>query len=315
MREWTGIFSLAVTPAQAPAVRFPAMPHLPPATVLVTGASTGIGEACVLRLHRLGYRVFAGVRRPADAERLVAAASERLIPVMLDVTDAQQIRCAAALVEERTAPGGLLGLVNNAGIAVGGPLEFLPLSEVRAQLEVNVLGLLAVTQALLPAIRRARGRVINIGSIAGRAATPFVGPYSMSKHAVEGLSDALRLELAPDGIEVSLIEPGAVRTPIWDKGIETMRRIQGLLPPEAFQRYGKQLAVFGRLLAASSRRGVPPDDVVAAVVHALEAERPRTRYVVGPDAKLRALLRRFLPDRANDAILLLFLRRMEQRAT
>src|SRR6266542_4803282 len=126
----------------------------PASSVLVTGASTGIGETCALRLHRLGYQVFAGVRRAADAERLVARTSERLVPVRLDVTDAEQIRCAAAVVEERTGPVGLLGLVNNAGIAVGGPLEFLPLSEVRAQLEVNVLGLLAVTQALLPAIRR-----------------------------------------------------------------------------------------------------------------------------------------------------------------
>jgi NAD(P)-dependent dehydrogenase (short-subunit alcohol dehydrogenase family) len=289
-----------------------------PRAVLVTGASTGIGEACVLRLARRGYTVFAGVRRLEDGERLhskVAEISGRVWWLDLDVTRADQIAAAATTIAGALPDAGLAGLINNAGIAVGGPLEFVPIDQVRQQFEVNVIGLLAVTQAMLPLLRRARGRIVNIGSIAGKSVAPMVGPYGASKHAVEALTDGFRLELADAGIEVSVVEPGAVRTPIWDKGLAQLARVEGTLPPQARELYGSRLAFLGKAIEASARRGVPPEAVADVVVRALEDQRPRTRYVVGTDARIRAFLRWALPDRWNDAVLRAFLRRMERRLT
>ncbi len=280
--------------------------------VLVTGASTGIGAACALELDRLGYAVFAGVRKSADAERLVAAASARLEPIRLDVTDPDQVEAALGRVAARVGTAGLAGLVNNAGIAGGGPLEVVPLGDVRRLFEVNVFGLLAVTQAAVPLLRKARGRIVNIGSIAGKAVTPFVVPYCMSKFAVEALTDGLRLELAADGIEVVIVEPGAVRTPIWQKGLDALAAVPAM-PPEAEVRYGAKLRFLGKLLELNDRRGVPPEAVVDAVVDALRAERPRTRYLVGTDAKLRATLTRFMPDRVTDYVIGSVLARLERK--
>jgi len=285
----------------------------PTRAVLITGASTGIGAACAQRLDGLGYVVYAGVRKPEDEARLSGSSSPRLVPIRLDVTLSADIESAARRIDAERGDGGLDGLVNNAGIAVGGPLEFVPMALVREQFDINVLGLLAVTQAILPLLRRARGRIVNIGSIAGITTTPLVGPYCASKHAVEALSDGLRLELAGSGIEVALIEPGAVKTPIWVKGRAAMTRAQEVFPPAAFERYGPQINLFNKLLAASSRRGVSPDAVADAVIHALTADRPKTRYLVGTDARLRAFLARFLPDRAGDALIKSVLRRMERR--
>ena len=283
------------------------------AAVLVTGTSTGIGEAIARRLDRRGYRVFAGVRRPEDGERLAESASDRLQWLLLDVTRPEQIAEAARTIEAAVGDRGLAGLVNNAGIAIGGPLEFVAIGDVRRQLEVNVLGLLAVTQAMLPSLRSARGRIVNIGSIAGRSVAPMVGPYCASKHAVEALTDGLRLELFDAGIEVSVVAPGAVKTPIWAKGIGMLERIGERLPPAALERYGDRLAFFGKLLAANDRRGVSPDLVADAVQDALEARRPRTRYLVGRDARLRALMRRLLPDRVGDAVMRAVLARAARR--
>lgn len=284
-----------------------------PPTVLVTGTSTGIGETIALRLDQRGYRVVAGVRRPEDGERLARSASDRLQWLLLDVTRSDQIAEAARAIQDATGGRGLTALVNNAGIAVGGPLEFVAIDDVRRQFDVNVLGLLAVTQAMLPSLRAARGRIVNIGSIAGRSVAPMVGPYCASKHAVEALTDGLRLELFDAGIEVSVVAPGAVKTPIWAKGIGMLERIGERLPPAALERYGKRLAFFGKLLAANDRRGVPPDLVADAVLHALEARRPRTRYLVGTDARLRATMRWLLPDRAGDAVMRAVLARAERR--
>src|SRR5579862_2288927 len=183
-----------------------------PRAVLITGASTGIGAACALYLDARGFRVFAGVRNPADGEALRARSSSRLAPVLLDVTNSDSLRDAAAVINETVSETGLHGLVNNAGIAVGGPLEVLPLDDLRRQFEVNVVGQLAVTQAMLPLLRKARGRIVNMGSIVGRAPVPLVGAYSMSKAAVAAMTTALRLELDLWGIDVSLIEPGAIAT-------------------------------------------------------------------------------------------------------
>jgi NAD(P)-dependent dehydrogenase (short-subunit alcohol dehydrogenase family) len=281
--------------------------------VLVTGASTGIGAATALRLDRLGYLVFAGVRRPEDGDRLRAQGSERLHPVILDVTRQPDIDAAVRTIDAACGPRGMAGLVNNAGVATGGPIEFVPVDQVRRQFEVNVFGLLAVTQACLPLIRRATGRIVNIGSIAGRTVAPFVVPYGMSKHAVEALSDGLRLELEEAGIKVAVIEPGAVKTPIWEKGLEALGDVAKVLPPVALERYGGRLRFFAKLLAANNDRGVSPERVVDAVVHALEADQPKTRYLVGADARIRAAIAKVLPDRVGDAIVLGALRRMERR--
>ena len=280
--------------------------------VLVTGASTGIGAALARRLDRAGYRVFAGVRRGEDGDRLRAGASSRLEPIRLDVTRSDQVAAAAAAVDAEVGPAGLRGLVNNAGIVVGGPLEFLPLERFREQLEVNVVGLLAVTQALLPLLRRARGRIVNIGSVSGKTVTPLIGPYAASKHALEAVNDALRLELAPAGIEVALIEPGPVQTPIWDKGRAALEEAPRIYPPRALELYGRQMALVGRLAAANADTGVTTEPVVDAVIHALESARPKTRYLIGRGARLRAGLRWLLPDRAMDALIHRFLRRMER---
>ncbi|MEO8449043.1 MAG: SDR family oxidoreductase [Gemmatimonadota bacterium] len=280
---------------------------------LITGASTGIGEACALELDRLGHRVFAGVRKAADGERLAGRASERLIWLILDVTKPDEIAAGVTAVDDIVGDAGLDGLVNNAGVAVGGPLEYVPLDQVRFQFDVNVFGLLAVTQGFLPALRRATGRIVNIGSIAGRATTPLVGPYCASKHAVEAITDALRLELADAGIQVSVIEPGVVQTPIWDKGAEQLSTVGERLPAAALERYGGKLKAFTHLLASNRHGGVPAATVAKAVLHALTSKSPKTRYVIGRDAKVRSQIARFLPDRVLDILILGFLRRMERK--
>jgi NAD(P)-dependent dehydrogenase (short-subunit alcohol dehydrogenase family) len=281
--------------------------------ILITGASTGIGQACALHLHARGHHVFAGVRKAADGERLQAQASERLEWLILDVTDADQIAEAAAWVSTAVGESGLAGLVNNAGIAVGGPLEYLPPDDLRRQLEVNVIGLHAVTAAFLPLVRRGRGRIVHLGSISGRLASPLIGAYSASKHAVEALTDVLRLELAPEGIHVAVVEPGQVRTPIWEKGLSTFGTFASGLPPEGVARYGGRLKVLQRILERAPLHSSPPEAVARVVSHALEAARPRTRYVVGRDARLRLWLSHLLTDRAMDALILAMFRRMERR--
>lgn len=286
-----------------------------PPAVLITGASSGIGETCALTLEAQGYQVFAGVRRPGDAERLCARGTDRLCPVMLDVTDAASIAAALASVTAAVGDRGLAGLVNNAGIALGGPLEYLTVDELRTQFEVNVFGLHAVTRAFLPLVRRARGRIVHIGSIAGRITSPFTGPYAASKHAVEALGDALRLELAPEGLHVALVEPGQVRTPIWEKGRAAFATVAARIPEAGLDRYGVRLKVLEWMVERAPRVASPPEAVANAVLHALESSEPRTRYVVGRDAKLRLALSRLLPDRWMDAVVLRVMRRVEARVS
>jgi NAD(P)-dependent dehydrogenase (short-subunit alcohol dehydrogenase family) len=257
-------------------------------TALVTGASSGIGEACALRLVRNGWRVLAGVRTKGDAP----AGTEE---VLLDVTSEEQIRAVADSVDE------LHGLLNNAGIAVAAPLEALPLGELRRQLEVNVLGQVAVTQALLPQLRRVRGRVVFVGSIAGRSALPFLGAYAASKHALEAITDSLRVELSPWGIDVSIVEPATIATRIWSTAAVTAEEIRERTPAETLALYRGRVEAFGRAAAAAGRRGESADRVADAVEHALTAPRPKTRYLVGRDAKLRAGFER-LPDRLRDRL-------------
>lgn len=286
----------------------PTEPPTRDGAVVVTGASTGIGAACALGLDALGFQVFAGVRRATDGAALQQRASGRLTAVALDVTDAASIAGATRTVSAVVGVKGLAGLVNNAGIAVPGPLEFLPLADLRRQFEVNVVGQVAVTQAMLPLLRAARGRIVNMGSIGGRMAAPFVGAYGASKFALEALTDALRVEVRPWGMHVSIIEPGAIATPIWQKSTQEANRMQDGLPPEAMRLYGKALEALRKGAAYSERTAIPPDAVVAAVVHALTAEKPRTRYVIGRRAKMQAAIARWLPDRTRDRLLTRFLR-------
>jgi NAD(P)-dependent dehydrogenase (short-subunit alcohol dehydrogenase family) len=245
-------------------------------TVLVTGASSGIGQACAVRLTRSGWRVLAGVRRAGEAP-------DGTEEVLLDVTDPPPLELRE-----------LDGLVNNAGIAVAGPLEFLPADELRRQLEVNVVGQLRLVQMLLPALRASRGRIVNIGSISGRSALPFLGAYAMSKFALEAMSDALRIELRPWGIRVAIVEPGTIRTQMW-----TRERPDP--PEEAMTLYGGRISAFREFALKRAAGGAPAEAVAEVVEQALTAERPRARYLVGRDARIRAGVER-LPDRLRDRI-------------
>jgi NAD(P)-dependent dehydrogenase (short-subunit alcohol dehydrogenase family) len=267
----------------------------------VTGASSGIGEACAQHLAALGFNVFAGVRKEADGERVTG---QRIEPVILDVTDDASVAAAAQHIRDGTNGKGLAGLVNNAGIAVAGPLEFVDIADFQRQLEVNVTGVVRTTQAMLPLIRqRGRGRIVNMSSIGGRVALPLVGPYNASKFALEGLSDSMRRELRPWGIHVALIEPGTVATPIWDKGVEQANELDANAPPEVRERYGTLIDAIRKVSERNRTEGVPPSEVAEAVAHALTADKPKTRYLVGRDAKTRAPVARVLPDRTMDALI------------
>ena len=268
--------------------------------ILISGASTGIGRACAVDLARHGFSVFAGVRKPEDGEVLRSAVGDLIVPVQLDVTDGESIAAAVELIADVNGDRRLSGLVNNAGIVVAGPLEFLPVAALREQFEVNVLGLLALTQACLPLLRAGRGRIVNMSSISGRFASPLLGPYAASKFAVEALSDSLRRELAPWDIPVSLVEPGKVATPVWQKSADAAERLIAGLPAEATARYGPSLERSRRRALRAARTGISADAVAAVVHTALTGARPRTRYLVGRDAKIGALMARWLPDHVLD---------------
>lgn len=270
--------------------------------VVITGASSGIGRACALHLDKLGFRVFAGVRKAEDAGTLKAEASPRLTTVWLDVTDGTSITEAAAVVATAVKDDGLSGLVNNAGIAVAGPLEFLPIDELRHQLEVNVVGTVAVTQAFLPLLRMRQGRVVNVGSISGRNSVPLLGAYCASKFALEALTDVLRLELWPWGLLVSIIEPGQVATPIWRKSLSTAERLVQDFPPRMLERYGPAIGTLRRIATKACKAATPPKQVAKAVAHALTSGKPKTRYVLGRGAKKQLLLT-FFPDSIRDRII------------
>jgi NAD(P)-dependent dehydrogenase (short-subunit alcohol dehydrogenase family) len=271
--------------------------------VLITGASTGIGEACALHLDQLGYRVFAGIRKAADGESLRRRASAQLVPLRLDISDATEVEQAARKVSDALGGRGLAGLVNNAGIAVAGMLEFLPLDALRRQLEINVIGQIAVTQAFLPSLRTAKGRIVNIGSVSGLISSPFTGAYSASKFALEALTDSLRMELRPWKIHVSLVEPGFIQTPIIGKSLAAAEELRAQLPAEAVQLYGINMRAVAEATEREAAKGASTAVVAKAVAHALTARRPRTRYVVGAHSAFQIGLARALPDRWRDALM------------
>ena len=265
--------------------------------VVVTGASSGIGEACALRLANGGFDVFAGARKDEDLERLDAL-HERITPLKIDVADEGSVAAA----KEQVGDKALAGLVNNAGISVSGPLEFIPLDEIRRQLEVNVIGQIAVIQAFLPGIRAAQGRIVNISSVGGRVALPLLSPYNASKFALEGISDSLRRELRGLGVHVALIEPGAVATKIWDKALGEADALREDAPPEAEAVYGTLMNKVRGEAEKATEAAIPPDEVAKAVEHALTAEKPKVRYPVGKDAKQRIRASAILPDRVFDRL-------------
>jgi NAD(P)-dependent dehydrogenase (short-subunit alcohol dehydrogenase family) len=279
------------------------MIHNTKGAVLITGTSTGVGRATALLLDKQGYRVFAGVRKEQDAESLKCSASGNLTPIALDITKAEQIKSATEIVSQAVGNEGLLGLVNNAGILVDGPLEYMPLDELRWQFEVNVIGQIAVTQAFLPIIRKAKGRIINIGSVSGKIASPFFSALCASKFAMEAFTDALRMELQPWGIEVVLIEPGSIATAAPDKVEESAQKKLANMSPEAKALYGNSYKSCMECLVKSNRTGIPAEEVAGVILEALESRKPKTRYGVGNE-KLALFLEKFIPDRILDVIIL-----------
>ena len=270
-----------------------------PEAVVITGASSGIGADAAALLAREGFVVFAGVRNDADAAR-AAALHEGVRPLMLDVADAASIEAAVRTVAESGHP--LRGVVANAGIAVAGPLEFLPVDELRRQFEVNVFGALAFVQAFLPQLRGSRGRVVFVGSISGRLGVPFIAPYSASKAALRSFADALRLELRPAGIAVSLIEPASVKTPIWQKGRDSRAELTERLGPQAFEHYGEQIEAVFAQTHREEKAGMPVEQVSRAILHALTAGKPRAAYLLGASARAGSIVA-MLPPRLRDRAL------------
>jgi NAD(P)-dependent dehydrogenase (short-subunit alcohol dehydrogenase family) len=268
--------------------------------VVITGTSTGIGAACARLLAGEGFAVFAGVRRHADAKAIEDDTSGAMTPLMMDITDADMIASAARTVADTVADRGLAGIVNNAGIVRPGPLEFQPMSEFREQLEVNLFGHVAVTQAFLPLIRQGKGRIVNVGSIGGRLVLPLHGGYSASKFAMEAITDALRLELRQWGIHVCLIDPGGSKSAIFVKTLAAIDEMKQELHDRGIDVYDAQIDAVRALVVKTADDADPADRVARAVVDALTAKRPKTRYLAGKDAKAVAVLARTLPDRLKD---------------
>ncbi|MEA2160552.1 MAG: hypothetical protein QOD66_2932 [Solirubrobacteraceae bacterium] len=259
-------------------------------TVLVTGAARGIGRATALRLADGGWDVIAGVRGAEDGEALAQERPGRITPLILDITDDSHL---AAL--DSALPARLDAVVNNAGVVVGGPIEAVPLSELRRQLEVNVVGQAAVTQAVLPRLRTAKGRLVFVSSVSGLVATPMSGPYNASKFALEGLADALRMELAPWGIRVVLVEPAQTDTDLWRRAETDLEEAVASLSPQHRDLYAKHIAGFRKSIPRSQRMAAPTDGVAATIERALTTRRPRARYVVGTTARAQALLASLTP--------------------
>ena len=271
--------------------------------VVVTGATTGIGAAVTDELADLGYRVYAGVRGDDGMAAVHKRGNRRVTPILMDVSSDASIAAAAEEIGEDIGQAGLVGLVNNAGIAVGGPLELLPIGDMRTQLNVNVIGALAVTQAFLPWLRRGRGRIVNVGSTSGRVAAPFAGPYAASKFALRALNDALRVELSPWRLPVCLIEVGPVATDIWDKSLNELdRRWDGMSPAQR-RLYSTLFQAIRKSAEQRGKAGIPVEEVVNAIVHAMSSPKPRSRYIVGNIARQIAIVS-LLPDRVRDWLVL-----------
>jgi NAD(P)-dependent dehydrogenase (short-subunit alcohol dehydrogenase family) len=284
-------------------------------TALITGTSTGIGEACAARLADHGWTVYAGVRREEDGERLKKQHRGDIRPVIFDVSNRDHTRRVIADITTDVGERGLQGLVNNAGVGVGGPVEYVPEEDWRYVFDVNFFGAVALTQAAIPLLRAGRGRIVHIGSIGGRLAAPGIAPYSASKHALEALSESMRHEFARSGtpIKVALVEPGSVKTEIWDKADTSADDIERTLDGEARTRYQWMIDEVRGFVDEGRANAVPADVVAAAVEHALTADRPKARYLVGPDAKIAGNVIARAPDRVRDALVQFVGKRYERR--
>lgn len=267
-------------------------------TVLVTGASRGIGRETVIRLAAAGHDVFAGVRRMEDAEPLAHTPGGRVTPVILDVANADHL---AALAD--ALPSRLDAVVNNAGIVVGGPLEALPLDDLRHQLEVNLVGQIGVTQAVAPKLRESRGRVVFVSSVSGRIVTPMMGAYNASKFALEAVADALRLELSPWRIRVIVVQPAQTDTDLWRTADQELDRSVESLSPTHRQLYAGHIEGMRRMIPQSQRAAVPVGDVADTIVRAVTTRRPRARYAVGVAPRVALAAAKVLPTPVLDAAL------------
>ena len=270
--------------------------------LLITGASSGIGFACATLLDQRGFKVFAGVRKLADGEKLKASASQHLTPVLLDVTQPYTIEKAFEFIKDEVGEAGLSGLVNNAGIGIASPVEFFPMSDLRRLFDVNVFGQISVIQTFLPLLRQAKGRIINIGSIGDRITMPFGGALCASKSAFASFTEAMRLELASSGIKVCLIEPASISTPAVDKvKVGNEKRIEGL-STEGARLYASKFRSFTERAIEREKNGSQPEVVARVVFEALTSKQPKTRYLVGKDSTALAALARWMPDRMLDKI-------------
>ncbi|MGN9814642.1 SDR family oxidoreductase [Streptomyces sp. SD11] len=281
----------------------------PQQLVVVTGASTGLGASAARELARQGFHVLAGVRRDRDADAIRAHGIE---PVILDITEPEQVAALAARVADD--PRALHALVNNAGIQVNAPVEALPMAEWRRVFEVNLFGHIALTQALLPALLRSKGRVVNISSVGGKVAMATYGAYAGAKFAMEAVSDSLRREMAPLGVQVVVVEPGGVRTEMASRGIETANRLAARMSPEHDERYGSLVRANNTFMASGTESGLTADAAALVIAKAVRARRPRTRYTAGRDAAVITRLVRVLSDRTLDRILATNLRRHYPKA-
>ena len=269
--------------------------------ILITGVSTGIGNASAHALVERGYQVFGSVRRPEDAERLQEELGDHFTPLLFDVTDSAAITAAVKQVAEATGSEGLYALVNNAGIVIPGPLKYMPLEDFRAHFDVNLFGLMDVTQQFLPLLGAAEnspyppGRIINISSTSGRVAYPFMGAYAATKHALEGFSDSLRRELMLYGVDVIVVQPGTTNTPIVHKFADQIRRYEET-------DYGHMFTMLEEQMADREKSGLPVSKVVEAIVTAVESPRPKARYAVPRKWLGSWILPRLLPDRWLDRV-------------
>ena len=268
--------------------------------ILITGASSGIGKATALALDRGGFQVIAGVRKKTDGEALKAEASDSLKYLILDVTDVDTISNAVDEVSAIVGEDGLYGLMNNAGIIVAGPLELIPLEQFENQMRVNVFGLVAVTQAFLPLLRKGQGRIVITGSESGKNSLPLFGPYCASKHAVEALADALRIELRKFDIHVSLLEPGSVDTVLWEKTHQGLRQVAENLKKDEAKLYRRDLIALEKLTNVQARMAIPAEKVAKAAVRTFQCNRPRARYVIGLDARMIILANKLTPTAIKD---------------
>ena len=274
--------------------------------VVVTGASSGIGREAALYLDGRGHRVFAGVRKEKDADALGRAGSERLTPLMIDVTDESSVEAARDQVSEAVGNAGIVGLVNNAGVANAGPLEFLPVAEFEKVIAVNLTGQYSVTQRFLPLVRRGEGTICFITSIGGKVASPFFTAYSASKFGLEGLADALRREIKPWKMNVVVIEPGSIATDIWERGTNEFERAEAEYGEEGRRLYGAQLKAAAEAMTSTGERGIEPVEVAKVIEEAIRSDSPKARYMVGRDAKLAYAAQKLLGDKRFDG----FIRRL-----